>query len=87
MLSYNFCYMHLLLQPAMDDGVDPSILASLPPSMQLDLLVQVSASSSIQVSFPCLLFFFSEISLWPYFVFNDLAHVVLIVFLYIQIIV
>ncbi|GMN42474.1 hypothetical protein TIFTF001_011683, partial [Ficus carica] len=29
-----------MILPAMDDGVDPSILASLPPSMQLDLLVQ-----------------------------------------------
>lgn len=30
------------LQPAMHGKVDPAILASLPPSMQLDLLVQVN---------------------------------------------
>jgi hypothetical protein len=28
-------------QPAMHSEVDPAVLASLPPSMQLDLLVQV----------------------------------------------
>ena len=30
-----------VLQPEMHGNVDPAVLASLPPSMQLDLLVQV----------------------------------------------
>lgn len=32
----------LFLQETMHGDVDPAVLASLPPSMQLDLLVQVS---------------------------------------------
>ena len=34
-----FC---VLFSPAMNGNVDPAVLASLPPSMQLDLLVQVT---------------------------------------------
>lgn len=34
--------MYSVLQPAMNGKVDPAVLAALPPSMQLDLLVQVS---------------------------------------------
>lgn len=38
-----FVWMYLLdMQPEMQGKIDPSILASLPPSMQLDLLVQVN---------------------------------------------
>lgn len=29
------------MQPEMKGGLDPTVLAALPPSMQLDLLVQV----------------------------------------------
>lgn len=32
------------LQPAMCGKVDPAVLAALPPSMQLDLLVQVDCT-------------------------------------------
>lgn len=44
----------------MDDGVDPSILASLPPSMQLDLLVQVSVYVSGYVCLDASAFRFSK---------------------------
>lgn len=32
----------LFLQPTMHGDIDPAVLAALPPSVQLDLLVQVS---------------------------------------------
>lgn len=41
----------LNLQPTMHGKVDPAVLAALPPSMQLDLLVQVSVVS-VQSSAP-----------------------------------
>lgn len=34
----------------MNGEIDPTVLASLPPSMQLDLLVQVSASYILVIS-------------------------------------
>lgn len=34
-------HLKFVLQPPMHGEVDPVVLASLPPSMQLDLLVQV----------------------------------------------
>jgi hypothetical protein len=37
-IYYNF---FLQLQPMTTGDIDPAVLASLPPSMQLDLLVQV----------------------------------------------
>ena len=35
----------------MNGEIDPTVLASLPPSMQLDLLVQVSASYILVIGF------------------------------------
>lgn len=35
-------FYHMFLQPEMHGKVDPAVLAALPPSMQLDLLVQVA---------------------------------------------
>lgn len=35
-------FYHVFLQPEMQGKVDPAVLAALPPSMQLDLLVQVA---------------------------------------------
>ena len=43
-----------LMQPITDGGVDPAVLAALPPSIKLDLLVQVIRSEvswSIKVWF------------------------------------
>ena len=41
MFCHGASFCHIFLQPEMHDKVDPAVLASLPPSMQLDLLVQV----------------------------------------------
>lgn len=46
--------MSHLMQPITNGGVDPAVLAALPPSIQLDLLVQVIRSLvswSIKVRF------------------------------------
>lgn len=40
----------LFLQPTMHGDVDPAVLAALPPSLQLDLLVQVSVYKYLIIS-------------------------------------
>lgn len=44
----SFCC--IFVQPEMHGKVDPAVLAALPPSMQLDLLVQVALTSFLLFS-------------------------------------
>ena len=55
-------------QPAMDGEVDPSILAALPPSMQLDHLVQVSLCVLHVKDFPFFIFSLFDVDILSTFV-------------------
>lgn len=46
----------LLLQPTMHGDIDPAVLAALPPSVQLDLLVQVSVYKYLIMPSRCISF-------------------------------